>query len=422
MKILLDYAFPITQVVPTPNASTSFLKMPLVVAKPKSGQASNVGNIYECVNMTQVAARTDNVEAQQLFNAGLAKVLVLLADNLDIAAYMADVAKTAKDYVGDFFTILVSSDFTDDDIQGVKSSLVKDDLTFTAKVVGEDGDDISVAFLDGGTAGSEVITVVGTAISISGDSTVSTAQQIANALNASEEAMALISVAVASGQGAAAQTAFALDNLENGLDAIALGTFKGVTGVYSDDEDVCEAQATIENRAAFFANSTNKAKNMFFAFGSMLAHASDWLNQQYIQMPFNDGVEELGEALSLFNDKVSFVINDEEFNNRLSLFACGGVAIAAPYIKKNLCIDLQSRALQWISANQPQYTVKEAALLETRLEEDVINDYVLNKGWIESGNVEITISPTGNFTATGSIEIPQPKALWRVESELRETV
>jgi hypothetical protein len=422
MKILLDYAFPITQVVPTPNASTSFLKMPLVVAKPKSGQAGNIGNIYECVNMTQVAARTDNVEAQQLFNAGLAKVLVLLADNLDIAAYMADVAKTAKDYVGDFFTILVSSDFDDDDIQGVRSSLVKGDLTFTAQVVGEDGDDISVAFLDGGTAGSEVITVVGTAISISGDSTVSTAQQIANALNASEAALALISVAVATGQGAVAQTAFALDNLENGLDAIALGTYKGVTGVYSDDEDVCKTQATIENRAAFFANSTNKAKNMFFAFGSMLANASDWLNQQYIQMPFNDGVEELGEALSLFNDKVSFVINDEEFNNRLSLFTCGGVAIAAPYIKKNLCIDLQSRALQWISANQPQYTVKEAALLETRLEEDVINDYVLNKGWIESGNVEITISPTGNFTATGSIEIPQPKALWRVESELRETV
>lgn len=414
-KILLDYAFPITQILSTPQASTGFLKMPVVIAKPKTGQEGNVGEIYECINMTQVAARTDNVESEQLFNAGLSKILLLLADDLDLAAYMAE-------YNSQFFTVLISSDFDEDDIEGVKASIVKDDLTFTAKAIGAAGNDITIRLVTGGTAGSEVVTVVDKAISVSMDSGVSTAQQIANALNASEDAMALISVAVASGQGGSAQTAFAYDNLENGLDAIDVGTFKGVIGVYSDDVEVVARQAVIENRSAWYANSTNKAKNMFFAFGSLLANPSNWLNQQYITMPFDDGVDELGEAESFFEDKASFVILDDEFGKRLALFAVGGKAITAPYIKKNLCIDLQSRALQWISANMPDYTEKEAALLENRLQEDVVNDYINRKKWLSGGTVEITISPTGNFTAEGEIEIPQPKALWRVESELRETV
>lgn len=159
---------------------------------------------------------------------------------------------------------------------------------------------------------------------------------------------------------------------------------------------------------------------MCFAFGSLLSSPSNWRNQQYISMPFNDGVDELGEANALFDDKVSFVIHDDEFGNRLALFSVQGKAIVAPYILKNLRVDMQSRALQWISQNQPQYTIKEASLLETRLQEDVINSYIA-RTWIESGNVEIEVVQA-NFVADGTITVPQPKALWRVFSEMTETV
>jgi hypothetical protein len=137
-------------------------------------------------------------------------------------------------------------------------------------------------------------------------------------------------------------------------------------------------------------------------------------------MPFNDEVESLGAANSFFDDKVSFVLRDDEFGNRLALFCAGGKAIVAPYIIKNLRIDLQSRALNWISGNQPQYTRKEAALLETRLQEDVINSYV-SRSWIEVGTVAIALEQD-NFVASGAINVAEPKALWRVFSELRQTL
>src|SRR4051812_19090235 len=110
MKFLLDYVFPISVITPTPEASTAFLKQVCVIAKPKSGQEGNVGQIYECSTMAEVAARTDNTNAQQLFNAGMSKVYVLLSDDLDVADYLADGAAS------DFYTVLVSDDFGDADM------------------------------------------------------------------------------------------------------------------------------------------------------------------------------------------------------------------------------------------------------------------------------------------------------------------
>ncbi len=416
MKILLDYVFPITVITPTAAASTGFLKRVCLVCNPKSGQEGNVGTMFTCNSMTEVAARTDNTNAQQLFNAGLTQVFILLATDLNLAAAM-------ETYKGEFFTLLISDDFEDADVTPAAASLVKGDLTFTAISESSDGNDISIEFLDTGSAGAEVVTVTGTGtdkkISVSMEAGVSTATQLKAALDASEDAADLITTTIASGQGAVGQAAFVEDNLEAGA-ALETGTFDGVIGVSSDDADFCADQVALTNRCAFFTKSANGAKNMCFAFGSLLANPSNWLNQQFISMPVNDDVDTLGEANALFDDKVSFVINDDEFGNRLTLFSVQGKAIVAPYILKNLRIDLQSRALQWMSANMPQFTLKEASLLETRLQEDVVNSYIDQK-WIESGTVTITLVQQ-NFVANGDIEVPQPKAMWRVFSEMRETI
>lgn len=421
-KILLDYVFPISVIESIPEASTAFLKQVAVVATPKSGQEGNVGELYECTTMTQVAARTDNVEAQQLFNAGMTKVFILLSNDLDLEAYL-------ETHKNKFFTLLISSDFADEDVletegsAAVAASLVKGDLTFTAKLPGLAGNDISIEFLDTVDAGEESAGVTGDKITVHIEAGVSTATQIKDAIDDSISASELISVAIASGQGAVAQSAFAEDDLENGADATAsgllVGTFDGVVGVASTDAEFLEDQAVISKRSAWFKKEANDAKNMFYAFGKLLSNLSNWRNQQYIEMPFNDDVDVLGEAVSLFDDKVSFVLNDEEFGNRLALFAAGGKAIVAPYILKNLRIDMQSRALQWIALNQPQYTIKEATLLEARIQEDVIQAYVTRQ-WIESGVIEISLQAQ-NFVATGEIEVPTPKALWRVVNEMTES-
>jgi hypothetical protein len=412
-KILLDYVFPISVIEPTPEASTAFLKQACLVVKPKTGQEANIGEVYECTTLLQVAARTDNTNATQLFAAGMSKVFILLASELDITTAVLAIA-------GEAWTVLISDDFTDADMLTSNALLVKANLTFTAVEGGSDGNDITIAFITGATAGAEVVTVVGSAISVSMGGGTSTATQLKTALDASAAAAALITTAIASGQGAVAQAAFAISNLAGG-DGLNVGTFDGVVGFSSDDAAVCQAFGAQTQRCGFFRDDTNGADNMCFAFGTLLSNQSNWANQQYISMPFNDGVDTLGAATSLFDDKVSFVLNDTEFGNRLALFVAGGKAIIAPYIKKNLRLDLQSRTLSWIAANQPQYTLTEAALLEARLQEDIIEQRYIQTKWITAGVIEIKLLDS-DFTASGFIDISEPTALWRIFGEMRSTL
>jgi hypothetical protein len=309
MNILLDYFFPITAISPTPQASTAFLKQACVVVKPATDVPT--GAISLCTSMAQVEALTDNEEAQQLFDAGMNRVYVLPMSTLDLDAAL-------EGHESDFFTLLISSDFTKTDVTGAD-----------------------------------------------------------------------------------------------------FGAFKGVIGVSSEDDTFLATQAAIENRAAFHTTTTNKAKNMFYAFGKMLSNSLNWLNQQYITMPVADDVDTLGEANALFDDKISFVIDDSEFGKRLGLFTAGGKAIVAPYITRNLEIDMQSKALSYISGNQPGYTRTHAALLEDELQK-VIASYI-DRQWIERGVVEVKLEQE-NFVASGYINISEPKALWRIFGEIRQTL
>lgn len=412
MNILLDYFFPITSIEPTQQASTSFLKQVCIVVAPKSLVPTGV--ITACTTMAQVAALTDNTEAQQLFNAGMSKVYVLPMDDLDLASAL-------EGHESDFFTVLISSDFDKNDVTASQASLtVNGDLTFTSVETGSSQNEITIALVndDAVTAGNEVVEVTGTDIVIKIDSGVSTATQIKAAFDASEDAIALATCAIVSGQGAETQAAAAEAPLAGG-DGLFLGEFEGVCGVSSDDDSYLATQAAISNRSAFHSTSTNKAKNMFYAFGKMLSNVLNWRNQQYIEMPVADDVDTLGDANTLFDDKISFVISDDEFSERLALFAAGGKAIVAPYIKRNLQIDLQSAALSYVSGNQPDYSLKQAALLEDELQK-VMQSYI-DREWITDGTVEVLLE-NENFVASGYMNIAEPKALWRIFGEMRQTL
>lgn len=105
--------------------------------------------------------------------------------------------------------------------KSVAASLEEGDLTFTAKAAGAAGNDITVTFVDDGTAGSETVDVTGTDIVVHMDDTAetgSTATQIKAAIDGKAEAAALISVAIASGQGAVVQDDFVETALEGGVD------------------------------------------------------------------------------------------------------------------------------------------------------------------------------------------------------------
>jgi hypothetical protein len=200
--------------------------------------------------------------------------------------------------------------------------------------------------------------------------------------------------------------------------AADFGNFKGIVGVSSTDDAFLAAQAVLPNRAAFHATTDNKAKNMIYAFGKLLSNSLNWRNQQYISMPFADDVNTLGDANSLFDDKISFVISDSEFGVRLGLFTAAGKAITAAYVLKNLQIDMQSRGLSYISGNQPSFTRKNAALLEDELQKIVLQ-YIDNE-WIEEGTAEVELRES-NFVASADILVSEPNALWRIFGEMRQT-
>lgn len=309
MNILLDYFFPINVIEPTPAASTAFLKNICVVVSPKVGVTDK--EIVLCTTSAEIAALTDNDEVTQLLDAGMSRVYVLPASDLDIASALAGAAN-------DFYTVAISSDFD-----------------------------------------------------------------------------------------------------KTAIDAADFGTFDGVIGVSETDDTWLKAEAAKSKRAAFHTTATNGAKNMLYAFGKLLSNQLNWLNQQFIEMPLADDVDTLGEANTLFDDKISFVLNDSEFGKRLGLFAVGGKAIIAPYVTRNLELDIQSAALSYISGNQPQYTLTEATLLEDTLQQ-VIDGYI-ERRQIEDGVIEIKLEKE-NFEASGYINIAEPNALWRVLGQMKQTL
>lgn len=432
MKILLDYVFPISVITPTPAASTAFLKQACLVVKPAAGQEGNVGNFYLATSDAEVAARTDNENALQMFAAGMTRVYLLLADSLD------DIDGYLTPNTGNFYTLLISDDF---EPSGVAASGTIGIDTF-ANLLVSTPDTIEVAGVTF-TAQAGAATP-GDATFQAASSDEETAQSLADQINAHATTSALVLATVV--DDVVTVTALAKDDTGNALTLVYtdngaeigatvsgsgtlagglnplgdVGDFPGVVGIASNDTTYLAVEAAKEDRCAFYTSGSNGAENMAYAFGKLLSNALNWNNQQYIEMPLADDVDSLGEAENLFDSRISFVISDAEFGDRLGFFVAGGRAITAPYILKNLRVDIQSRTLQYISANQPDYTLKEASLLETALQEDVIELYI-TRTWITAGIISIGIEQE-NFVASGDINVSEPRALWRVFGEMQQTL
>lgn len=119
---------------------------------------------------------------------------------------------------------------------GAFAALVANGITYTADRMGSAGNSITIALVAGGTAGSEVVTVSDTAISVSIQSGVSTRTQVKTALDNSVAAAALISVSVSSGATAATlQSATPLaggDDSDFDSNAVGFSLVQSGTGLY----------------------------------------------------------------------------------------------------------------------------------------------------------------------------------------------
>lgn len=405
-KFLLDYVFKILVNTNISAPSTAFLKQACLVVKAKDGSVDP--GIYECTSMSQVAAKTDNTDAQQLFNAGMSRVYLLVSADLDLADALADAT--------DFFTVLISGDFREK-----YAELALQDMEFVAADYGTGGNALSLALVDddGSTDTVNSIGVAGNAITVHINAGFTKKSTAIAAILADEDAMALLgSASVPEADEdetlAAGSSGFTGGANFTALTGLDIGTFKGVVGVSAPvaERSVLEAQAVIANRSPWLGD----VRNMVYAFGKLLANVTSWKNQQYIEMPIA-GVDNLGDAESLFDDRINFVVTDDSYGNRLALFVAGGKAIVAPYVLKNLCIDLQGYALIWINKNNPDYNKTQASLLEDYLTQRVIQEIYIAQKWLTSASLEITLVQD-NFVANGDIQVVEPRALWRIAGEL----
>jgi len=308
LNVLLDYFFKVTTVVPTPPASTAFLRQVLLVVKPKVDVAEVISEVTTEAGLT---ALTENLNGRDLLNGGLNKIFVLPKATLAISA---DLNASLNQY----FTVIISTDF----------------------------DAAEIADLD-------------------------------------------------------------------------LGTFKGVTCVHEDDETFLEAQAAIENRCAFVhIPGADTRSSACFAFAKMLSNQIGFKNQQYISVPWASGPSYvLADYVDFFDKRISFVISDTQFSHRLGFFVCGGKAIVEPYIRKQIEIDMQSRALSYVSLNQPQYTVVQAALVQDELQK-VIDSFIA-RDQISFGSIVISLV-NENFVANANIVISEPTGFWRFNGILTQ--
>lgn len=109
------------------------------------------------------------------------------------------------------------------------ASIVMGDLTFVSLISGVAGNALSIEFTTGGTAGAEVVSIVGNAIAIQIQDAVSTGTQVLAAFNAST--LNLPVHAFISGTAGNPQAVTAATNLASGVDGVAsVPTSLGVLG------------------------------------------------------------------------------------------------------------------------------------------------------------------------------------------------
>ena len=206
----------------------------------------------------------------------------------------------------------------------------------------------------------------------------------------------------------------AFDN--SAVSAYDYGSFSGVSAWCAADKEQAATFSHSKNNVGFYDTAENSGVNMFWAFGKLLS-ANTWKNQQYIEMPASSGIDTIDKAELMFDESLSFVLSSEEYSNRLALFASNKRAIIAPYVYEEITLKMQSKAVQYISLNEPNYTEGEASLLEDSLQ-GVINNYI-NDGIIESGSVVVELT-NEQFVVKATIKVAEPRAMWRIRATMQQ--
>lgn len=154
--------------------------------------------------------------------------------------------KYAQQFLGSLYRNLTGLHGSISLVQEVKATLITQGITLTAASFGTVGNNVTFTVTPGATAGAEVVSVSGSAISVQVETGVSTITQVATALSASTAAVAL---AVTTSTGTAAVSTHSVQSLSGGIDGVVSHNIIGVDSVVQSD--VGELTLTLSRKWPF---------------------------------------------------------------------------------------------------------------------------------------------------------------------------
>ena len=202
---------------------------------------------------------------------------------------------------------------------GIFAALNLQDLKFQADAAGAGGNAISIEYTSGGTAGSEVVSVLSNAISVQIESGVSTATQVKAAIDGFPAAAALVDVSI-SGTGSNAQVTVAATSLAGGnaIDAgmvyrvgstgsvdFGAGAISFVTGDYAiynssglwEKSDTTDAVASVNGFTGVVSLTTSnisEGTNLYFTDErAQDAVGNNLLDTASVNLTYNDGTGQI---------------------------------------------------------------------------------------------------------------------------------
>lgn len=198
-------------------------------------------------------------------------------------------------------------------------------------------------------------------------------------------------------------------------------TYSGVVSAAFDDNASATAYTAQDKYCAFLDDSGSpRSYGMYYAFAKLLS-GTFWRDQQYVEVVSSNvyAVDSLGDANNLFNSRVSFYLDDEEFGKRLGFFAAGGDGITAPYIDEEIKRILQSSGTNYLALNQPKNITASRIRLQRRLNGE-IGTYIEPPYQYLDDTVENSITVTESnerFVVNGSLSTKVAEPIWRLRVE-----
>ena len=207
---------------------------------------------------------------------------------------------------------------------GVKASKVIQELTYTAAKAGAPGNDITIEYLDTATAGAEVVTVTGNAISVAIEDGVSTATQVKAAIDGSAAALALVAVAI-TGTASNAQETQAATALLSGSGEFKTARF--TSEKYSGTPETTESAQIRTDRMSSGQVVTGLTVNG--------GHAIELAKEEAIEDYLESAMFNSWESFSIVNGSFEIDIDTKKLIRTVGSFVDEGVKVGSFLILSN---------------------------------------------------------------------------------------